>query len=60
MRIEEAIEILTPDSPKAHSATFADYDKAKLLAIQALTAYQKALEAGWYPPGYKLPAETDE
>lgn len=37
-----------------------DFKDAGKLGIEALKAYQKGQEAGWYPPGYKLPGETDE
>ena len=30
------------------------------LNIEALKAYKKSQDARWYPPGYKLPGETEE
>jgi hypothetical protein len=30
------------------------------LGIEAIRVYIKSQAAGWYPPGYKLPGETEE
>ena len=60
MTIDEAIKLLSLTPLTGDKAMNKEMKQAFNLGIEALKAYQKALEAGWYPPGYKLPGETEE
>ena len=60
MTIDEAIRIKLYDHEENVWEEGSPLEIADLMSIEALKAYQKAQEAGWYPPRYKLPGETKE
>ena len=60
MKIDEAIDILTIHNDHNPDFTDAERRQAHQLGIEALRAYQKAQSADWYPPGFRLPGETEE
>ncbi len=60
MTIDEAIKILEEATNPDSFAQYGALQLAERLGIEALKAYQKSQANGWYPPGYRLPGETEE
>jgi len=60
MDIPEAIEIKKHYRYILQDASIPELIEADDLSIVALEAYQKSQANGWYPPGYKLPGETED
>jgi len=60
MTLNEAIEILSESAYGGATCFDPRFRDAEKLGIEALIAYSKAKANGWYPPGYKLPGETEE
>lgn len=60
MLAKKAIEHLKIEVRKKPLPHEQSLNKALKIGIEAIYAYLKGKEAGWYPPGYKLPSETEE
>lgn len=60
MTIDKAIELLSHSAYQGSTTLNHDFKDAEKLGIDALKAYLKSKANGWYPPGYKLPRETEE
>lgn len=60
MKPEKAIEILADMHSEGHHYSPDDEREAVGLGREALHAYRKGQESGWFPPGYKLIGETEE
>ena len=60
MTLKEAIEIGKDYKMQSAFEATPDFVDALKLLIETGKAYQKAQLNGWYPPGYKLPGETEE
>ncbi len=60
MKISKAIEIKLQWRQNRYQPPTANEMNADMMSIEALKAYTKSQEAGWYPPGYKLPGEDPE
>lgn len=60
MNIPKAIELSEAAERSLRTHKFIDHANAVALGREALKSHQKAIAAGWFPPGYKLPGETDE
>ncbi len=58
--LEKSIELVNKHPIQLKTAEDHDYFEALNLLVEAGKVYQKAQDAGWYPPGYKLPGETRE
>lgn len=59
MKLDKAIEIKERTGEEFLNTDPDEIDEADRLSIEALKVYKKSQEAGWYPPGYKLPGETE-
>lgn len=60
MTIDEAIRVKQNNAERYwHLMTQEEVD-ADNLSVEAMKAYSKSQANGWYPPGYKLPGETEE
>jgi hypothetical protein len=60
MTIDEAIEVLTDFRKQESRLLGNEFNQAMELGIEALKEYKEARMGKWYPPGHKLPGETDE
>ncbi len=60
LTIDEAIKILETFYDQAACTLDAISANAFKLGIEALKVYKMSQASGWYPPGYRLPGETEE
>jgi hypothetical protein len=60
MTLDEAIDLVQRDIDHPGSVPREVFVKAEALLIEAAKEYKEARMGKWYPPGHKLPGETEE